>query len=171
MSLVTRAGGTEGCSSPHAGRRARMGCCSHSLPCMLARPAGVQSASSAASYATNTASAGPQRVDRFDEPWRTIRRDRHRRLEPTLAQSPQHPFRPLPGSHYWSLRESGRPSAKPHRGPEVALEQSRACLCVRLTRYCPLGHTGGSFVFVVKRLTHAYHTRERPLVPPPLVQA
>jgi hypothetical protein len=122
-----------------------MGCCLHSLPCMLARPAGVQSASSAASYATNTASAGPQRVDRFDEPWRTIRRDRHRRLEPTLAQSPQHPFRPLPGSHYWSLRESERPSAKPHRGPEVALEQSRACLCVRLTRYCPLGHTGGSF--------------------------
>jgi hypothetical protein len=171
MSLVTRAGGTEGCSSPHAGRRARMGCCSHSLPCMLARPAGVQSASSAAFYATNTASAGPQRVDRFDEPWRTIGRDRHRRLEPALAQNPQHPFRLLPGSHYWSLRESGRPSTKPHRGPRSGPGAEPCCLCVRLTRYCPLGHTGGSFVFVVKRLTHAYHTREGSLVPPPLVQA
>jgi hypothetical protein len=137
MSLVTRAGGTEGCSSPHAGRRARMGCCSHSLPCMLARPAGIQSASSAASYATNTASAGPQRVDRFDEPWRTIRRDRHRRLEPTLAQSPQHPFRPLPGSHYWSLRESGRPSAKPHRGSRSG-PGAEPCLLIPTASFNPL---------------------------------
>jgi hypothetical protein len=131
---------------------------------------GSKSASSAASYATHTASVGPQRVDRFDEPWRTIRRDRHRRLEPTLAQSPQHPFRPLPGSHYWSLRESGRPSAKPHRGPEVALEQSRACLCVRLTRYCPLGHTGAPSSLWLSD-SHTLTIPERPLVPPPLVQA